>query len=893
MNKIDVFSKAGKELTYSNANVIKVPQPGAIVKVNIPTNSISGAVKSGNNLVILQKNGEKITLEDFFPAGGNAEPTKLVIADGEYLYQANYDSDNFSGLEFSAVSSMDEVISGEGTEQGVNPAVWIVPLVVAGVAGIAIAASNSGGGGGGGGGSTKPVTPVNPDDKSQAKFDEQVAKTKAELTVTKLDALKAAVEALKAEPTAENLAKVQNAKAALAEELAALQTKVTAFEVLTKAAAENKLNTTEAKALLEKIASEMGDATTVSENADTIAKVVSDLLDYVSGLDTAFTTMKDVLAASEAAKTQPSDTNVQSVREALAALQSKLAELKAGLEISLKAAAEKGIATDTLKAQADAALNKVESEIGTITSNLEIAEANLAAVNDAFAKVTTYNEKVLAAENKVKEANLAVEAAKNAKEQAIKSNSLDKVDEINAQIKAANNDLINAKQALNELTTAREDAIKAIEKISPDVAASHKPNTDNLKDVNVTPSEPIEKGIIVKEAKGIFEAIKDGLASLKDLANSEFKEFVDKVLASKPVEVIKDMIQGAKDAISNIGSTIWTAIKAPVEAFKAGFKGVKDFISETGNIIKSGIKFGIDAVKEAIAGGFKIFKDGISDVYQAVKKTALDAIKDMKFTDWINPIKVIGLGKDIVISGIKAGIKATWDAVKAIPGKGFEFVVQKIKDGAKLISDHVSTQFSTVKDSVQEIVKILHTAFIKNPIDTFVKPVIDALNPFKAIPKWGSIIIESIKDGIDILKSLKDIPGKGIEIIKDMISDILGSSKGDKVSEGDGNEIKAFLKEITDALETHTDEVAKVSDGKAADEIKVTDEVKAADEVKEPAFELNELLSENNTGINLDAIAPKEETVNVSVPSEAQAETQVFVNQPMIDDQANLVSMVA
>lgn len=892
MNKIDVFSKAGKELIYSNANVIKVPQSGSIVKVNIPTNTISGAVKSGNNLVILQKNGEKITLEDFFPAGENAEPTKLVIADGEYLYQANYDSDNFSGLEFSAVSSMDEVISGEGTDQGVNPAVWIVPLVVAGVAGIAIAASSGGSGGGGGndGGSDagkKPVTVVGPDDKSQAKFDEQVAKTEADLTVTKLDALKAAVEALQAEPTAENLAKVQDAKAALAEELTALQTKVTAFEAVTKAAAENKLNTSEAKALLEKIASEMADATTVSENADTIAKAVSDLLDYVSGLDTAFTTMKDVLTASEAAKTQPSDTNVESVREALTTLQSKLAELNAGLESSLTPAAEKGIATDTLKAQADAALNKVESEIGTITANLEIAEANLAAVNDAYAKVTAYNEKVPAAENKVKDANLAVEAAKNAKEQAIKSNSLEKVDEINAQIKAANTDLIGAKQALNELTTAREDAINAIEKVSPDVAASHKPNTDNLKDVNVTPSEPIEKGIIVKEAKGIFEAIKDGLASFKDMANSEFKEFVDKVLASKPVDVVKDMIQGAKDAISNIGSTIWTAIKAPIEAFKVGFKGAKDFISETGNIIKSGIKFGVDTVKEAIAGSFKIFKDGISDVYQAVKKTALDAIKDMKITDWINPVKVIGLGKDIVISGIKAGIKATWDAVKAFPVKGFEFVVQKIKDGAKLISDHVSTQFSTVKDSVQEIVKILHTAFIKNPIDTFVKPVIDALNPFKAIPKWGSIIIESIKDGIDILKSLKDIPGKGIEIIKDMISDILGSSKGDKIAEGDGNEIKAFLKEITDAPETHTDEVAKVSDGKATDEINVTDEV------KEPAFELNELLSENNTGINLDAIAPKEETVIVSVPSEAQAETQVFVNQPMIDDQANLVSMVA
>lgn len=886
MNRIDVLSKTGKELTSSSsANVIKVPEPGAIVKVHMPANGISGAVKSGNNLVLLQKNGDKITLEDFFPAGKDVPPTKLVIADGDHLYQANYDSDSFSGLEFAAVGSIDEVINGEAAGDGsLNPAIWIVPLVVAGIAGIAIAASGGGGGGGKSGGDKPidPVKPVIPDKKTQAEFDKEIAKIKPELTITKLDALKAAIEALKAAPTAENIANVKAAKNALTEELSALQGKVVAFDAQIKAAEANKLDTTEAKALLEKIASETGNAGKLSENADEIVSIVSDLLDQVAGLNTAFTTMKEVLAASETAKTQPSEKNLQAAQEALSALQAKLAELKTGVEASLKAAAEKGISTVDLKAQADASLGKVESEINTIIENMHIAEANLAAVNDAYAKLTDYNTKILSAENKVKEANLAVEAAKKAKEDAIKANSLDKVAEINAQIKAANEGLVTAKQGLNELTTARGEAVKAIENISKNVADSHKPNVSDLKEISVTPSEPIDKGILVKESKGIFEAIKDGLTSLKDMANSEFKEFVDKVLASKPVQVIKDMIQGVKDTISKIGSTIWSQIKAPVEAFKAGFKGVKDFILEIGSVIKGGIKLGIDTVKEAISGGFKILKDGISDVYQAVKKSTLDALKDMKFTDWINPIKVIGLAKDVVVNGIKAGIKAAWDAIKVIPGKGFEFVVQKIKDGAKLVADHISNQFHTVKDSVQEIAKILYTAFIKNPFDTFVKPILDMLNPLKAIPKWTSIILDTIKDGVDILKSIKDIPGKGIEIIKGMISDILDSFKGDKVSEGNGNEIKVFLKDVTDALETHTDEMVKGSD-----------EIKVLDEVKNAVSEIKDLLSDNNTEINLDAIAPKEDVAVITPAIESPAENNVFVNQPLLDDQTNLVSMVA
>lgn len=886
---VSVFSKTGKELINDiNSELVKVTENGSIVKIKMPTSNISGAAKSGNNLVILQKDGNKITLEDFFPAGENVKPTKLVIEDGKFLYEAKYDADHFNGLEFSSVNSIDDVIDGKETSNEINPAVWIVPLLALSAAGIAIATHNNGGDGKSSSKPVDPVEPVEPDKKTQVEFDKEVAKIKPELVLTKLDALKAAIEVLKAAPTAENIASVKAAKDALTEELFILQGKVTAFDELVKSADLNKLNTTEAKLLLDKIASEMGDAVSTSENANEIISIVSDLLEQVVGLDSAFTAMKDVLVLSETAKTQPSEANIQAAQEALSVLQANLAEIKASVEVSLNAAAEKGISTAVLKEQADVAFGKVESEINTIIESMQAAEANLAAVNDAYAKLTDYNTKVLSAENKVKEANLAIEAAKKAKDEAIKANNLDKVDEINAQIKAANEGLVTAKQSLNELIEIRDEAVKSIENISKDVADNHKPNVNELKDISVKPSEPIDKGIVVKESKGIFEAIKDGLTSFKDMANNEFKEFINKVLASKPVEVVKDVIQGIKNAVKNIADTVWSQIKAPVQVVKEVIKGIKDYFAEVGGFVKGGIKIGADSVKEVISGAIKVFKDGVNSIVENVKKTIHDSIKDMKLTDWINPVKVGGLIKDIIVGGIKSGVKAVWDTIKSVPGKGLDFIVQKIKDMGSLVGDSVVNKFHIVKDSVQEIIKILGDAFIKIPFDNLVKPILEALNPLNAIPKIGSVIWGTIKDVVGIIKSLKDIPEKSIDIVKNIVKDIMDSFKGDKVTEGNGEEVKVFLKEITDTLEAHSNEVAKVNENKSTDEIKTVDEVKESS-----VYGLNELLSDNNTEINLDALAPKEGIPSFATSSEALAETQIFVNQPMIEDQTNPVSMVA
>lgn len=136
MQKIEIIAADGKSTPISTGvNRMKVAQPGSVVKISVTKDAISGSQKDGNNLILVQKNGSKITIEDFFKTEGSLK-NKLILEDGGKSYEAEYNAENFTGLAFFPVKQMNT----ESTDNGeVSTAVWLVPLLIVAGTGIGIA----------------------------------------------------------------------------------------------------------------------------------------------------------------------------------------------------------------------------------------------------------------------------------------------------------------------------------------------------------------------------------------------------------------------------------------------------------------------------------------------------------------------------------------------------------------------------------------------------------------------------------------------------------------------------------------------------------------------------------------------------------------------------------
>ena len=117
-----------------------IPTQGVeVIKLKLNKNQLQGAVREGNNLILVagtDETNDKIVIEDFF----TNEP-KFVLEDEETgeLAVASYDAENFNGLNFTPVENMDEVFAG--TVDGLGG--WVLPLVgVAAVGGIVAAVAS-------------------------------------------------------------------------------------------------------------------------------------------------------------------------------------------------------------------------------------------------------------------------------------------------------------------------------------------------------------------------------------------------------------------------------------------------------------------------------------------------------------------------------------------------------------------------------------------------------------------------------------------------------------------------------------------------------------------------------------------------------------------------------
>lgn len=167
MRSVSIISKMTTVATTVESDSVTLTTP-SIVKIKVDRADIAAMQRSNQDLIITLKDGETITVKNFYVTS-ELGPSQLVLEDGNGALWWVQDTDG--AFHFQQISSIDELlVTAEGSHEG-GAALW--PWLLGGAAvaaGIGIAAGNSNGGGGhhhdndGGNGGTDPGNPKPPVD---------------------------------------------------------------------------------------------------------------------------------------------------------------------------------------------------------------------------------------------------------------------------------------------------------------------------------------------------------------------------------------------------------------------------------------------------------------------------------------------------------------------------------------------------------------------------------------------------------------------------------------------------------------------------------------------------------------------------------------------------------
>src|SRR5690606_18016126 len=137
MVNIDIISpENGKLIQSLNTNVVKLTQ-NSIVKINLNTEEVATITRQGNAAVITLKNGEKITLENYFDFP--AESNKIIFENDGELYWAQF-TDAFGAILDTINYIPLEQLAIEESVAGLAISPWLIGAGLAAGLGGAIAA---------------------------------------------------------------------------------------------------------------------------------------------------------------------------------------------------------------------------------------------------------------------------------------------------------------------------------------------------------------------------------------------------------------------------------------------------------------------------------------------------------------------------------------------------------------------------------------------------------------------------------------------------------------------------------------------------------------------------------------------------------------------------------
>lgn len=807
MQKMAIITASGKSTSVpAGGNHVKIIQPGTTVKITVAKEMISGSQKEGNNLVLVEKNGSKITIEDFFKTDGTLK-NKLILEDGGKAYEAKYNAENFAGLAFFPVKQAVD----ENTDSGeMNTAVWLVPLLVAAAAGIGIAIYNNKDDG-------------NSHDNKSSDSKEKQALSDAQKDVVNKDStfinaqktLAEAVKAMQANPSTATIKAVEEASAAVKTAMDAMNKANTTLKTAVDAAKAKGIDTTAAEKIQKQAAEDAISAKNAIDKAAELVKTAIALIDE-SAQAIAGQVKLDYQSASDAAtiaNKQPAQSAIEVSKAKLTAADAMLGKLYTQIEqLSqlIANAKEQGFNVDNAAARLKDLQEQYASfrkESTALADSVAQAEQSLLDLNAARMTVDAANEALKQAVAQKSQAAEKLASALALKEEVLKNNQLDRVDEVNKAIAAANKSLEAARQATEAANAATTKANADINKLNPAIDPAIKPQ--NVTPLDMPDVKPIDKGLQVDDNKTFVESVQAFIKSLVDSVNSVWTTIANSKSLAFLSNVISEITAGFKTVSEVLGEKVVSAVKAIKTIEKAL---VEIFINKPIEFIKDILKVTGQKIAEAIGETVSAIKTGFENLVSNVSKNIADALKGMSLTDWVNPLKWNALVGEVISKTAGNIVKSIADLVMSLPTKIIDFFTDAITKYAGIISDKIKSELSIAKEAITNVLKTLFDGFIKNPIDKLLTPVLDKIkefisHPVESIQKLLSTITDLAKDAFNIIKDIIKLPGDWLKDSFQLIKDIYNSFKGDSVKNGDGSELHKLMDKI---LHDQQSDAAKV-----------------------------------------------------------------------------------
>lgn len=792
MQKIELISASGNVKQHIDNNTVKVTISRATIKITISPKDISGSQKINNDLILVKSDGDQIFLEGFFALSGK-EKNKLVIEDQDELYLANYDEGTFSGLEFIPVDSLNDVIMPTGNNQ---TAAWLVPVVGLAAVGAGIAVYNYSHSGNQHSGSENNNSSDTNDNTEQNSLNS--ALETLNVRSTELDnarqALEDSVREMKTHPDDDSVGAVSDARASLESAVNSLKTALVQLQDAVTNAAGKDIDTSAAQQEVASAEDRLSGASDVMQSAAQNLAVVLELLDanpekvLASVQETVVGALKTI---NEAVK-QPVEENIKACMQSQTQAEQGLAELKTMIDKFsqvIEKAQNQGISVSSSLEYLSTLQTQYENTSSAVVKAVETALKNQHDLTLASEAAQAAQTAVAAAEQAKAVGEEKLSAALALKKQVLEASQIDRVEEVNQAIAEANQALETARESADVANALIQTAIDATNQVSPDVDPSLLPG--NIAPVDFSDLHSIDKGLQIDTHKTFLEALQDFTQKFVDSVKDIFQQIAD----SGPATMIKYLI--SSDLFASVGDVIAGKVSAIVESFNIAFKGTLDLAGAEFKFLSTLFSTGVSAVKETISGSFSAFKDSVGAVLSGITQGISDALKDMGLLDWINPSKWISLVSDIVVKSVGNIFSNLAEVIKDTPGKVIDFVAEKISIITEATGEKVSEQFSIVKDSVFDILKTAFDAFIQQPLEKLIQPVMDKIvdlisHPFESVQGLISAIVESVNNGIDIVKNIISLPGKLLDNTAELIQDVLNAFGKDTVTDGDGNEIQGL-----------------------------------------------------------------------------------------------------
>ncbi|RYL25213.1 BapA/Bap/LapF family prefix-like domain-containing protein, partial [Acinetobacter piscicola] len=131
MQKITLIDKSSLEKVNVESNIIKL-EKSMIIQPNIKKEEILEIIQEGDNLIIKLKNGENITIENYFVKAADGETSDLVFDGTVCAFEQLVWQDGIASFkELTGLEELLPIITGTSTG-GVGPLPWIVGGLVTG-----------------------------------------------------------------------------------------------------------------------------------------------------------------------------------------------------------------------------------------------------------------------------------------------------------------------------------------------------------------------------------------------------------------------------------------------------------------------------------------------------------------------------------------------------------------------------------------------------------------------------------------------------------------------------------------------------------------------------------------------------------------------------------------